>query len=61
MIAAISLLSTTMLASAAGLSLPPPGWEAPPAVSFDGIPDTASKRPENQPGKPHCMTLYGTN
>jgi DsbC/DsbD-like thiol-disulfide interchange protein len=53
MIAAFSLLSTTMLASAAGLSLPPPGWEPPPAVSFDGIPDTASKRPENQPGKPH--------
>lgn len=40
-------------AHAAGLSLPPPGWTAPPSVSFDSVPDSASKRPENQPGKPH--------
>ena len=41
------------LAQAAGTSLPPPGWEVPPEVSLAGIPDSASKRPENQPGKPH--------
>ena len=40
-------------AYAAGLSLPPPGWEGPPQVSFESLPDSASKRPENQPGKPH--------
>ena len=38
---------------AAGLSLPPPGWEGPPDVSFEGMPDSASKRPDNQPNKPH--------
>ncbi len=38
---------------AAGLSLPPPGWTAPPSVSFESVPESASKRPENQPGKPH--------
>lgn len=37
----------------AGTSLPPPGWEAPPAVNLEGLSEGASKRPENQPGKPH--------
>ena len=41
------------LAQAAGTSLPPPGWESPPSISFAEVPETASKRPENQPGKPH--------
>ncbi len=50
MLAAIFSLG---LAQAAGTSLPPPGWEAPPSVSMSDVPDSASKRPENQPGKPH--------
>jgi thiol:disulfide interchange protein/DsbC/DsbD-like thiol-disulfide interchange protein len=37
----------------AGLSSPPPGWVAPPSVPLNGLSDGASKRPENQPGKPH--------
>lgn len=42
-------------AFAAGVSLPPPGWVAPPEIpsnpgrDLDGV----AKRPENQPGKPH--------
>ncbi len=40
-------------ALAAGVSIPPPGWVAPPVVSFEGVGGSASKRPENQPGKPH--------
>jgi thiol:disulfide interchange protein len=41
------------LAQGAGVSLPPPGWVAPPDVPFADVPQSASKRPENQPGKPH--------
>ena len=53
MIAVASLVALTGVVHGAGLSLPPPGWKAPPAASFDGVPDSGSKRPENQPGKPH--------
>jgi len=48
-----TLLLVMAQAYAAGVSLPPPGWEVPPAVSFESVPDSASKRPENQPDKPH--------
>ena len=40
-------------AFAAGVNLAPPGWIAAPQVSFEAVPEGASKRPENQPGKPH--------
>ena len=53
MIAVLTTLFGLGVAQAAGVSLPPPGWQAPPAVSLDGVPESASKRPENQPGKPH--------
>ncbi|MEC9390766.1 MAG: thioredoxin family protein [Myxococcota bacterium] len=53
MITVASLFALTGAVHSAGLSLPPPGWEPPPPVAFDGVPESGSKRPENQPGKPH--------
>ena len=53
MINAIAFLLSAAPALAGGKSLPPPGWVAPPEVSFESVPASASKRPDNQPGKPH--------
>lgn len=50
---AVATLFFAAQAWAGGTSSPPPGWVSPPAVSFEGLPDDASKRPENQPGQPH--------
>ena len=53
----MSALSAALLfvgtVHAAGVSLPPPGWESPPTADFSALSDSASVRPENQPGKPH--------
>jgi len=53
MMSLLTALFGVGLAQAAGVSLPPPGWETPPDVPFTAVPETASSRPENQPGKPH--------
>lgn len=48
-----ALIWSPGVAFAAGVSLAPPGWVAPPVVEMSGLVESASKRPENQPRKPH--------
>ena len=46
-------LAAILTAHGAGTSLPPPDYAATPIVDLAHVTDTASVRPENQPGKPH--------